>query len=128
MYLTNGTLLQGRKYKIVRHIASGGFGNPYEALDVNLNKRVAIKEFFVKDFCNRDETTSQVSVGITSKTALVDKLKGKFSDNCLQQGKGIPFRTQLAKNNEQFIRPSQEGDNHKTRKAWYIVAAEDWSL
>ena len=43
-----------------------------------LHKRVAIKEFFVKDFCNRDETTSQISVGITSKTALVDKLKKKF--------------------------------------------------
>ena len=43
-----------------------------------LKKKVAIKEFFVKDFCNRDETTSQISVGITSKTALVNKLKSKF--------------------------------------------------
>lgn len=43
MYLANNTLLQGGKYKMVRHIGSGGFGNTYEALDVNLNKRVAIK-------------------------------------------------------------------------------------
>lgn len=78
MHLSNNTLLQGGKYKIVRFISSGGFGCTYEAEHIMLHKRVAIKEFFVKDFCNRDETTSQISVGITSKTALVDKLKKKF--------------------------------------------------
>ena len=78
MHLPNNTLLQGGKYKIVRFISSGGFGCTYEAEHVLLKKRVAIKEFFVKDFCNRDETTSQISVGITSKTALVSKLKSKF--------------------------------------------------
>lgn len=78
MYLPNNTLLQGGKYKIVRFISSGGFGCTYEAEHILLKKRVAIKEFFVKDFCNRDETTSQISVGITSKTALVSKLKSKF--------------------------------------------------
>ena len=78
MYLSDGTLLQGGKYKIVRFISSGGFGCTYEAEHILLKKRVAIKEFFVKDFCNRDETTSQISVGITSKTALVNKLKSKF--------------------------------------------------
>ncbi len=43
-----------------------------------LKQRVAIKEFFVKDFCNRDETTSQVTIGITSRTPLFNKLKDKF--------------------------------------------------
>lgn len=78
MYLPNHTLLQGGKYKIVRFISAGGFGCTYEAEHILLKKKVAIKEFFVKDFCNRDETTSQISVGITSKTALVSKLKSKF--------------------------------------------------
>lgn len=78
MHLPNSTLLQGGKYKIVRFISSGGFGCTYEAEHILLKKKVAIKEFFVKDFCNRDETTSQISVGITSKTALVNKLKSKF--------------------------------------------------
>ena len=27
MYLPNNTSLQGNRYKIVRHISSGGFGN-----------------------------------------------------------------------------------------------------
>lgn len=78
MHLPNNTLLQGGKYKIVRFVSSGGFGCTYEAEHILLKKKVAIKEFFVKDFCNRDETTSQISVGITSKTALVNKLKSKF--------------------------------------------------
>lgn len=76
--LSEGSTLQGGKYKIIRFISAGGFGCTYEAEHVMLHKRVAIKEFFVKDFCNRDETTSQISVGITAKTALVDKLKKKF--------------------------------------------------
>lgn len=78
MTLHEGTLLQGGKYKIVRFISAGGFGCTYEGVHVLLKKRVAIKEFFVKDFCNRDETTSEVTVGITAKTALVEKLKEKF--------------------------------------------------
>ena len=80
MYLQNNTYLQGNKYQIVRHISSGGFGNTYEGIHVLLDKRVAIKEFFVKDFCNRAEKTAQVTTGITSKTALVEKLRKKFID------------------------------------------------
>lgn len=78
MHLQQDTLLQGGKYKIVRFISAGGFGCTYEGLHVLLKKRVAIKEFFVKDFCNRDEATAAVTIGITSKTALVNKLKDKF--------------------------------------------------
>lgn len=74
------TYLQGTKYLILRYISSGGFGCTYEGMHVLLKKRIAIKEFFVKDFCNRDEKTSRVSVGTLSKRALVDKLKGKFID------------------------------------------------
>lgn len=78
IYLREGTTLQAGKYKIFRFISSGGFGCTYEAEHVMLHKKVAIKEFFVKDFCNRDEQTLQVTVGITAKSALVDKLKQKF--------------------------------------------------
>ena len=78
MYLQPNTLLQGGKYKIVRHISSGGFGNTYEGELTLLHHRVAIKEFFVKDFCNRDAQTSHVTVGTQSKAALVEKLRKKF--------------------------------------------------
>lgn len=78
MNLQDGTLLQGGKYKIVRHISSGGFGNTYEALDVNLDKRVAIKEFFVKDFCSRESDTTLVTIASTAKKPLIEHLKKKF--------------------------------------------------
>lgn len=78
MYLSADTLLHGGTYKIIRQISSGGFGITYEAEHVMLKKRVAIKEFFVKDFCNRDEETSHVTVGTQTKVALVKKLEKKF--------------------------------------------------
>ena len=93
MNLPVNTLLQGGKYKIVRFISSGGFGCTYEAEHVMLEKRVAIKEFFVKDFCNRDENTAHVTVGTLSKKGLVEKLRRKFIDEakalCRLQHSGI---------------------------------------
>jgi len=77
-YLPNGTLLQEGKYKIVRFISSGGFGITYEAEHVMLHKRVAIKEFFVKEFCYRDTDTCRVSVITQNKTGLIDRLNHKF--------------------------------------------------
>ena len=78
MYLKDNTLLQGGKYKIVRHISSGGFGNTYESIYTMVNARVAIKEFFPKMFCNRDENTSHITVATQSNRELVDKLRKKF--------------------------------------------------
>ncbi len=83
MNLTVNTLLQGGKYKIVRFINSGGFGCTYEAEHVMLKKRLAIKEFFVKDFCNRDEASGTITIDITSKAALVARLKEKFVDEAI---------------------------------------------
>ena len=80
MHLKEGTILCGGTYKVVRFIKSGGFGCTYEAMHMVSGKRVAIKEFFVKDFCNRDEETGSISVGTRSKVALVDRLRKKFVD------------------------------------------------
>ena len=80
MQLKPGTLLQGGKYKIVRFIKSGGFGCTYEAWNTVFEERVAIKEFFSKDFCNREDATLHVTVGTHSKKPLVDKLRNKFID------------------------------------------------
>ena len=80
MYLPNGTLLQGGKYRIKRHIGSGGFGCTYEAEHTMLSHRLAIKEFFVKDFCNRDASTGRVSIATGSRKGLINKLHGKFID------------------------------------------------
>lgn len=78
-YLPNGTILKG-SYRIIRFIAAGGFGCTYEAEHIMLGKRVAIKEFFIADFCNRDARTGHVSIGVELKKELVAKLKNKFID------------------------------------------------
>ena len=85
MHLLDNTLLQGGKYRIRRFISSGGFGCTYEAEHVMLEERVAIKEFFVKDFCNSDETTAHITVGTVSKKGLVEKLRSKFIDEARAQ-------------------------------------------
>lgn len=77
MELKIGTLLQGDKYKIVRSCGQGGFGITYEGEQKMLG-RVAIKEFYVKDFCDRDQNTNAVFVTTKTKIALVDSLEKKF--------------------------------------------------
>lgn len=79
-YLQQNTLLLGGKYEIVRHISSGGFGNTYEGYDTYLDKKVAIKEFFIKDFCKRESDTTLVSVTTEGKRPLVEHLKQKFME------------------------------------------------
>jgi serine/threonine protein kinase len=81
-HLQSNTLLNG-KYRIVRFIKSGGFGCTYEAENTYLKERVAIKEFFVKDFCNREESGMTVSVGTKSKAELVARLRGKFLEEAV---------------------------------------------
>lgn len=77
MLLKKGTLLQGGKYKIEKVLGQGGFGITYLATQINLNRNVAIKEFFMKDMCCREEDTNQVYY-ISSDSNFVDNFKNKF--------------------------------------------------
>ena len=76
--LSEGTLLQGGKYKIDKMLGQGGFGITYLATQVLLGRKVCIKEFFFKQFCERDETTSHVTLGTKSNREFVDKYMNKF--------------------------------------------------
>ena len=60
--LSMGTVLDNR-YRIVRYLASGGFGNTYVAEDMRLGGQVAVKEFFMRGTNHRsiDGTTVEVS-------------------------------------------------------------------
>ncbi|MCD7720811.1 MAG: serine/threonine protein kinase [Prevotellaceae bacterium] len=78
IHLKEGVLLQGGKYRVVRFISSGGFGCTYEALHTMFNLRVALKEFFISDFCNRNQQTGEISLATQSRAELVGKLKKKF--------------------------------------------------
>ncbi len=80
MHLQANTTLQSGKYKIVRYISRGGFGCTYEAENVLLRARIAIKELFVSDFCQRDMTTGHISLLTDAKQPLFNKLRRKFID------------------------------------------------
>lgn len=43
-----------------------------------LEGKVAIKEFFFKEYCDRDEATCQVTIGTKGNRDLVNRFKQKF--------------------------------------------------
>ena len=64
MQLHPNSLLQGGKYKIESVLGQGGFGITYLGWQTRLNRRVAIKEFFMKEYCNRNADTSHITIEI----------------------------------------------------------------
>lgn len=78
MTLSDTTLLQGGKYKIVRVLGQGGFGITYLAEHAILKTRVCIKEFFPRDYVDRDGTTSLVHATTQGNVELVDRLRQRF--------------------------------------------------
>lgn len=73
-----GSLLRNGTYRIERVLGQGGFGITYMATDLSLDRRVAIKEFFPKSYCDRDSSTSHVTLGTQSAREFVTRLKAKF--------------------------------------------------
>jgi serine/threonine protein kinase len=78
LQLANNIELQQGKYKIIRVLGQGGFGITYLANHTLLDKYVAIKEFFPKEYCDRTDGTSQLSIGTKNSIEIVDALKAKF--------------------------------------------------
>ena len=79
MQLKPGTELQNGKYRIIKTLGQGGFGITYLAEQTGLHRKVAIKEFFMKEYCERDDATSQVSLGTSRGSKdLVARFRGKF--------------------------------------------------
>ncbi|MBD5270462.1 MAG: serine/threonine protein kinase [Bacteroides sp.] len=77
MQLKEGSELQNGKYRIIRVLGQGGFGITYLAENIYFEKMVAIKEFFPKDFCGRDNT-SHLTLGTQNNAETVEKLKARF--------------------------------------------------
>lgn len=76
--LTPGSFLQHGAYRIEAVLGQGGFGITYLATDVNLQRKVAIKEFFPKDYCEREDATSHVTLGTRNTAEFVNRLMAKF--------------------------------------------------
>lgn len=77
-YLQLNTTLQGGKYRITRVLGKGGFGITYLAIQSGLERKVAVKEFFMKELCDRDETTSHVTIGTEGSRESVSRFREKF--------------------------------------------------
>ena len=77
--LQEGSTLQQGKYVVKRVLGGGGFGITYEGVQQGLNRRVAIKEFFMNDYCEREDSTSHVTVVGTKGTKdMVKQFREKF--------------------------------------------------
>ena len=73
-----GSLLDHGKYRVENVLGQGGFGITYLVTDLGLDKKRAVKEFFPKDYCERNDTTSHVSLGTSNTAEFVERLKAKF--------------------------------------------------
>lgn len=71
-----GTLLKQGEYRVVRYIASGGFGNTYEVEHVRLGKHLALKEFFMRGINQREGT--RVSVSVEDNRQTFSQMREKF--------------------------------------------------
>ena len=86
--LRYGATLQNGRYTIIRVLGQGGFGITYQATtkekvtgnlgEMEVEVPVAVKEFFMKDTCLRDQTNNNVSIPSTGSNEQVDKYRQKF--------------------------------------------------
>lgn len=76
--LKSNTSLQGGKYWIEKTLGQGGFGITYIGYDADNERRVAIKEFFMKKIVERDEKDNSVIVSDVSNYSMFREQKEKF--------------------------------------------------
>ena len=71
--------LQGGKYRIIKKLGQGCFGITYLAENALLESKVAIKEFFFKECCERDDSTCNVmTIPVWGNREIVERSKQKF--------------------------------------------------
>lgn len=88
MNLPNQHLLQNGKYKLTHAVGQGGFGITYKGIwfteakgplgTVKTEVPVCVKEYFFKDYCERDAATLAVRVHSETGKALFHKFKEKL--------------------------------------------------
>ena len=82
--LRSDTLLQGSKYRIGKQLGQGGFGITYTGIQTGLNRPVAIKEFFMRDICSRDNSMTVTC----SRPDAMDKLS-TYQEKFLKEARVI---------------------------------------
>ena len=83
MFLTANTELKNGEYRILDCLGQGGFGITYLAHQVRLNRKVVIKEFYIKEYCDRDRDTLRVTLGTSGSGEMVARFLDKFLKEAL---------------------------------------------
>lgn len=78
MQLKTGTYLQNGKYRVISTLGQGGFGITYLAEQVMAKRNVCIKEFFPKEYYNRDSDSMHISLGSEGNAEMMNAYKKKF--------------------------------------------------
>lgn len=116
MELKPGALLQDGKYEIRNTLGSGGFCVTYLAEYHMLNKLVCIKEFFPREYYNRDDNAHSISLGSQGSAQLMDVYRNKFIKEArtiarLQHNNVISIYDVFEENNTAyFVMEYVEGD------------------
>ena len=78
MNLKTGHLLAGGRYKVERVLGQGGFGITYLCEQTGLLRTVTIKEFFMREYCERDHDTATISLVSSGSREMVERFRQKF--------------------------------------------------
>lgn len=79
MQLKQGTSLQGNKYSYhICHILGQNSSSITYLATADLQGNVVIREFFMRDFCVREESALEVSVPLDDKREIVKACRNKF--------------------------------------------------
>ena len=76
--LPQGATLQSGKYRVVRYLSSGNFGNTYIVENTGMHVQFAMKEFFLRNICYRAGGGSAVSISPAVDPGKVTIQREKF--------------------------------------------------
>ncbi|MCI5876477.1 MAG: serine/threonine-protein kinase [Prevotellaceae bacterium] len=82
-FLPIGSVLHNR-YEIEKFLSSGGFGNAYLVKDIITDRKYVIKEYYMHDFCQRDNDDKTVKITNVHNEKIVLTQGNKFKKEALR--------------------------------------------